>query len=113
MEGAGEAGAAAAAAAAAAEKAEDDGELLSSDVTVILTTSPSPSHPSLELVAVTLASFKHVKGLDACRKIIVCDGYRRKGKKSRPRRGVVTEELDANYKAYKDRLAAGVFRPSY
>lgn len=45
-------------------------------VTVIITTSPVVSHPSLRLLEETLASFKHVPELHRCPKTIVADGTR-------------------------------------
>lgn len=46
-------------------------------VTIVITTSPVISHPSLGLLEKTLASFVHVPELHACPKIIVADGTRR------------------------------------
>mmetsp|Transcript_22019 Transcript_22019/g.61119 ORF Transcript_22019/g.61119 Transcript_22019/m.61119 type:complete len:320 (-) Transcript_22019:369-1328(-) len=44
------------------------------ELTVVVTTSPTPSNPSLSLIEYVLSSFACVPGLSACKKIIVCDG---------------------------------------
>lgn len=47
-------------------------------VTIIVTTSPIPSHPSPVLLRTLFASFKqHLNGVDGCSCILVCDGYTR------------------------------------
>jgi hypothetical protein len=45
-------------------------------VTVVITTSPVVSHPSLSLLETTLASFVYAQELWAVRKVIVADGCR-------------------------------------
>ena len=45
-------------------------------VTVVLTTSPVPQHPSTFMLETTLTSCRqHAAALYACHKIIVCDGF--------------------------------------
>eukprot|EP00441_Pelagodinium_beii_P031475 CAMPEP_0197640300 /NCGR_PEP_ID=MMETSP1338-20131121/14639_1 /TAXON_ID=43686 ORGANISM="Pelagodinium beii, Strain RCC1491" /NCGR_SAMPLE_ID=MMETSP1338 /ASSEMBLY_ACC=CAM_ASM_000754 /LENGTH=330 /DNA_ID=CAMNT_0043213135 /DNA_START=9 /DNA_END=997 /DNA_ORIENTATION=- len=47
-------------------------------VTIVVTTSPIPSHPSPVLLRTLFASFKqHLTGVDGCDCILVCDGYTR------------------------------------
>ena len=49
---------------------------LTAHVTVVLTTSAIPSHPSTALLDATLASLSHCTGgLDRCDLLITCDGY--------------------------------------
>lgn len=47
-------------------------------ITVVITTSPVTSHPSLELLEKTLASFAFVPDVHGCRFVIVADGCRRR-----------------------------------
>lgn len=47
-------------------------------ITVVITTSPVTSHPSLELLEKTLASFAFVPDVHECRFVIVADGCRRR-----------------------------------
>jgi hypothetical protein len=49
---------------------------LRDDLTVVITTSPVVSHPSLCLLENVLASFSHATELWDCRKVIVADGCR-------------------------------------
>lgn len=46
------------------------------NVTIIVTTSPVPSNPSLELIDCTMHSLQHAPGLASCKKILVCDHYK-------------------------------------
>ena len=80
------------------------------DLTVLITTSPTPSNPSLDLLEYVIGSFSCVKGLSLCKKIIVCDGCkvrcRFSGDESGSlwRAGQVTEEALAKYEEYKQAL---------
>jgi len=56
--------------------AQDAPAELAALLTVVLVTSPTPSNPSTALLELVLGSLALVPGLCACRKIIVCDGYR-------------------------------------
>jgi hypothetical protein len=47
-------------------------------VTIVITTSPVLSHPSLDLLERTLASFAFVPDVHECKLVIVCDGYRKR-----------------------------------
>lgn len=49
---------------------------ISTTLSVVLTTSPAPSHPSTEMIEEVFASMAtHAPELGECRKVIVCDGY--------------------------------------
>jgi len=90
---------------------------LPSFLTIIITTSPIRSHPSLDMLEETLSTF-HFGGSDfqACKTIIVCDGVRRKhvgednkgskarkhtGVKAAMRSGYVNDEQEVNYNNFK------------
>lgn len=75
-------------------------------LTVVLTTSACPLHPSTWCLETVLASFRRVPGLDTCRMVVVCDGYVvKKGlAKPRPRAGIIDENMAANYAAYVEKL---------
>ncbi|KAI0476314.1 hypothetical protein GGR56DRAFT_693690 [Xylariaceae sp. FL0804] len=61
-----------------AAAAGDDAAAIARALTVILTTSPTPSAPAPELVAAVLASFRaHCPALLACRIVVVLDGHDR------------------------------------
>jgi len=48
----------------------------SARVTIVVTTSPIPSHPSPILLRTLFASFHdHLVGLGDCHRVLVCDGY--------------------------------------
>ena len=68
-------------------------------VTVIVTTSPIPDHPSTAMLEHTVTSFRHVEGLASCRIIIVCDGVR-SSEQDALKRGLVTSETEVNYRGY-------------
>lgn len=57
----------------------DEINCLKRNVTIIVTTSPVPSNPSLELIDCTMHSFQHAPGLASCKKILVCDHYKISG----------------------------------
>jgi hypothetical protein len=75
-------------------------------LTVVLTTSACPLHPSTWCLETVLASFRRVPGLDACRIVVVCDGFVLKPgmAKPRPRAGMIDEAMAANYATYVERL---------
>lgn len=54
----------------------DEAGLLEADVTVVITTSPVQSNPSLELIDFTMQSFSYAPGLAKCTKLLVCDYYK-------------------------------------
>jgi hypothetical protein len=92
------------------ERAAGAGEgesLLEQELTVVLTTSPSPMCPSTELLETVLASLvRHAAGVSACRLILVCDGAKVGEKKQVFRSGHVHEASWAAYVEYKQRLHA-------
>ena len=55
-------------------------ETLPQWVTVSISTSPVVCHPSTALIEETVASFGHVEHLARCPKLIICDGYKTRGK---------------------------------
>ena len=79
------------------------------DVTVILTTSPTPSNPSTRLLEIVLRSVvRHEPSLQHCPKVIVCDGFilappTRTGR-IRFKSGKVTHSHAEAYDEYKARL---------
>ncbi|EGZ68252.1 hypothetical protein NEUTE2DRAFT_117947 [Neurospora tetrasperma FGSC 2509] len=71
-------------------------------VTVVLTTSPTPSAPSTELLSSIIASFqKHCAPLTKCRIILVLDTYDRIASDSRLKKGTVTAEGAKKFAEYK------------
>lgn len=71
-------------------------------LTVIITTSPTPSAPTTDLISSVLASFsKHSPGLLNCRVIVVFDTYDHIGPKARLKKGMVTEEGAKIFDQYK------------
>jgi hypothetical protein len=87
-------------AAPAATAPVTDAELL----TVIITTSPTPSAPSTELLSQIIASFReHCPELVRCRVILVLDTYDRISSKARLKKGHVTAEGASNYAEYKEK----------
>ena len=77
---------------------------LSDLTTVVLTTSPSPVHPSTEHVEKVFDSIAtHAPCLAGCRTIVVCDGVLVRDK-SKFRSGRVTPEVLGRYIEYKSRL---------
>ena len=78
--------------------------LLEKELTVIVTTSPSPMCPSTELIEAVLDSLvQHAPDVSACRLIVVCDGAK-VGKKQVFRSGHVNEASWTAYVEYKERL---------
>lgn len=72
-------------------------------VTVVLTSSPTPSAPSTELLSSIIASFqKHCAPLTKCRVILVLDTYDRIASDSRLKKGTVTAEGAKKFAEYKE-----------
>ncbi|KAI8959388.1 hypothetical protein F5Y11DRAFT_303885 [Daldinia sp. FL1419] len=70
-------------------------------LTVIITTSPTPSAPSTELISAILSSFRnHCRELLSCRVIIVFDTYDRIASHSRLKKGQVTPEGARTFDLY-------------
>ncbi|KAF4996657.1 hypothetical protein FGRMN_4403 [Fusarium graminum] len=71
-------------------------------VTVILTTSPTPSAPSTELVSSILDSFeRHCPALLECNVIVVFDAFDQIVPTARLKKGQVTSQQAANFSDYK------------
>ncbi|KAI0196358.1 hypothetical protein F4808DRAFT_464005 [Astrocystis sublimbata] len=93
-----------------------DGALtpLSHLVTLIITTSPTPSAPSTDLVASILASFKrHCPALLSCQVIVVFDTYDRIGDVNRLKKGQVTAEGAKAVELYKSNVKDLIVREWY
>ncbi|TQS32046.1 hypothetical protein Golomagni_07652, partial [Golovinomyces magnicellulatus] len=72
-------------------------------LTLIITTSPSPSAPSTALPSSVLQSFRtHCRSLLDCRTIVVFDTYERVAPTSRLKKGCITEEDVEKYTKYKE-----------
>ncbi len=73
-------------------------------LTIIITTSPTPSAPSTDLLATVFESYhKHCAYLIDCRVIVVFDTYDHITQQDRLKRGQVTAELARKYDVYKTR----------
>ncbi|KAK8119842.1 uncharacterized protein PG998_004468 [Apiospora kogelbergensis] len=71
-------------------------------LTVILTTSVTPSAPSSELIEAIFRSFhRHCLSLTSCRLIVVFDSYDQIVPQARLKRGQVTAEQASNFDLYK------------
>ncbi|POS69174.1 hypothetical protein DHEL01_v212430 [Diaporthe helianthi] len=78
---------------------------ISEALTVIITTSPTPSAPSTELLDTILASFhQHCPLLLECNVIVVLDTYDRIAPVNRLKKGSITAEGAQNFAAYKDNV---------
>ncbi|KAI0441113.1 hypothetical protein F4803DRAFT_436582 [Xylaria telfairii] len=76
-------------------------------VTLIITTSPTPSAPSTDLISDILASFKlHCPALLSCRVIVVFDTYDRIGESMRLKKGQITAEGARAVEQYKANVKA-------
>jgi len=75
-------------------------------VTVVITTSPIPDHPSTAMLEHTVSSFGFVPDLLGCRIIICCDGTRRgdKVESDSLKRGLVTEGTEDRYRSFIDNM---------
>lgn len=86
-------------------------------LTVILTTSPTPSAPSSELIEAILQSFhRHCPILTSCRVIVVFDSYDQIVPQARLKRGQVTAEQASNFDLYKvnvKNLVLGQYFPGH
>lgn len=80
-------------------------------VTVIITTSPTPSAPSTELLSAVIASFsKHCPFLLSCPVIIVFDTFDRVSHTARLKKGQVTPEGAQAYESYRANVQHLVLR---
>ncbi|KAJ3527017.1 hypothetical protein NM208_g10918 [Fusarium decemcellulare] len=77
----------------------------SSLLTVIITTSVTPSIPSTELVSAILESFdRHCPTLNTCKVIVVFDGYDQVVDTARLKKGCVTPQQAADFSLYKQNV---------
>lgn len=74
-------------------------------VTVIITSSPVRSNPSTRMLQECLASLDVYGGLRGCRKLVLCDGFRRRAR-SRPKVGIVSDADADLYVEYVRRVGA-------
>ena len=84
-------------------------------LTVVITTSVTPRHPSTWCLETVLASFRRVASLPSCRLVIVADGcvVKEGMVKPRPRAGRVDEGMAARYGEYVERLHSLAARGTY
>jgi hypothetical protein len=76
---------------------------VSSLLTIIITTSVTPSAPSTELISSVLESYRaHCPSLLECRVIVVFDGYDRVVPEARLKKGCVTSEQAKHFNLYKE-----------
>ncbi|KAI1137648.1 hypothetical protein F5Y05DRAFT_387822 [Hypoxylon sp. FL0543] len=81
------------------------GQPISDLLTVIITTSPTPSAPSTELISAILTSFRnHCGSLLSCRVIVVFDTYDRITSHARLKKGQVTADGAENFSLYKENV---------
>lgn len=74
-------------------------------LTVIITTSPTPSAPSTGLIAAVSQSFRtHCPELLACPVIVILDTFDHVGAQPRLKKGVVTDEGAGHHDAYKQNV---------
>ncbi|OJJ50151.1 hypothetical protein ASPZODRAFT_58974 [Penicilliopsis zonata CBS 506.65] len=74
-------------------------------LTVIITSSVTPSAPSTELLSKILESFRcHCPDLLTCRVIVVLDGYDQVVPKARLKKGQVTVEQARDFALYKEKV---------
>lgn len=84
---------------------------LSRSLTIIITTSPTPSAPSTELLASILASFRqHCPILLTCRVVVVVDTFDRIAPVNRLKKGCVTAEGAENFPAYRQNVQELILR---
>lgn len=80
------------------------------DLTLIIVTSPIPSHPEMEMLEATLRSYVEGAGLAGCPRLIVSDGCSATvpGQRERPKWGRVPEAWLRPYDEFRRRLDAHV-----
>lgn len=80
-------------------------DALSTLLTLVITTSPTPSAPSTELLSSVLQAFqRHCPAITACRVIVVFDAYDQIVSHPRLKKGQVTQEHASNYVLYKENV---------
>mmetsp|Transcript_2872 Transcript_2872/g.4915 ORF Transcript_2872/g.4915 Transcript_2872/m.4915 type:complete len:338 (+) Transcript_2872:106-1119(+) len=75
-------------------------------LTIVLVTSPIPSHPATELVDQVIESFDLVRGLERCPLVIVADGFQVRDGRPAWNQGKIDESTSHKYLAYIDALTA-------
>ncbi|KAL0487432.1 hypothetical protein AKO1_000836 [Acrasis kona] len=75
-------------------------------ITVVVTTSPTRSNPSIDVVKTVFDSFKKVQGVHECRKILVFDGYdiAKENQKTLFSSGRISLEEEVAYNQYKQNV---------
>jgi feruloyl esterase len=80
-------------------------------ITVIITTSPTPSAPSTDLISTILDSFdRHCPNLTQCNVIVVFDGFDQIVPTARLKKGQVTPQQAADFTAYKKNVKELILR---
>ncbi|PMD47708.1 hypothetical protein L207DRAFT_449590 [Hyaloscypha variabilis F] len=83
-------------------------------LTIIITTSVTPSAPSTELISSVLESYRrHCPSLVGCRAIVVFDGYDRVVSEPRLKKGCVTAEQAENFSLYKENVKTFIIKQYY
>jgi hypothetical protein len=82
------------------------------DISIVVVTSPSPSNPSVELIAQSIDSCNLVDGLDGCPVIIMMDGFK-VGPVDRTKVGRITEDSARRYELYHQALLERFNTPRY
>jgi hypothetical protein len=74
-------------------------------LTIIITTSAVKCNPDTSMICRVLKSFDLVCGLQKCRKLLVCDGYKLSSEgEYRFKKGIINQECVQNYKQYIENL---------
>lgn len=82
-----------------------EADSISNLLTLIITTSPTPSAPSTELLSSALESFEtHCSALLRCNVVVVFDTYEQITTQSRFKKGQVTPETAEKYSQYKQNV---------
>lgn len=85
-----------------------------SKLTVIITTSLTPSAPSTQLISSVLQSYRsHCPELLGCHVIVVFDGYDKVVPKARLKKGRVTPEQARDFALYKDNVKKLILEQHY
>lgn len=85
--------------------------LATQDLTLIFTTSPTPTAPSSELLDSVITSFRqHCSELMNCRVIVVFDTYDSIGPTARLKKGRVTQHIADNFEVYKAKIKQLILR---
>ncbi len=102
----------AAAAAAAAVIGHDEAAELAAVTTMIMTTSPIPTCPAIDMISITLDSIYRNPQMRSVRLLLVCDGCKVQ-KQNAFRSGRVTADAYAKYVQYKANLRAEIESQRY